>query len=547
MPQILVLTLSLFTDSAGTTETLYATTGKEYLGAGAPGIVLPIIQDFASIDLTAFGSGQTFGEITIAPGSVTLANPAGALDYLLTLGGGTATLDLLDSETTAWSDRQTMLIADVDHIDDSISTGILTVQLSDGRAAAEALFEATTYAGTNSGATGLQGTPSDLEGKPIVNCLGDAFQCPVPFVNAPAQIVQLDKIRINAITAIYDGLVAITAGTKKTTLANLIAATPTAGHYDYYLGDDAGGGNDGAYAMIATTPKYQVTADIQGQARGGTFRGLAGDLFKEIIEQRIGGTTDAANIAAINAAMPYALGMWLDQSIANRDVLTRIAQSIVGFWGRDKLGVYRLYQLQDPAGMTSVASFEPILPLEAVPSTTGDIVAFSRPQITQQPADSTSAIVNPSVPVSDITVTYAPNGVVTNLGFDTASDPTVRMNAAQASLSAKPTTPCTNWIKKYPLSQPFSLDTWHATKAGAVTVADILRALFNVEGRGVYQAVLPLNSSVVEAVDLATCITIKFPRYGFDAGKKAFVLDMKYRGFSPQADAGQTVTCNVLV
>lgn len=477
MADVLCGVLTFYVDTSGTTVSKYVTAGREYLGANRPGVFLPVVQEFVNLQVDAFDDGTTFGEVAVGGGVLTLANPAGALDEWLTYGGGTAELYLLAAENADWNSRASFLVADIEVLEDD-GNGSLTIRLKDGRALTDVPFETTLYAGTNSGASGLEGTTDDLKGKPKINALGYVFQAPVPWANTSKQIVHLDKIRINNIgdQKIYDGLVAITRGTQKSSIAALVAATPSSGTFDYYLGDS----DDGAYAMLGTTPKATVTADIEGQARGGTFRSKPGDLWFEALTQRAGispGNVSSSDATAVNAAAPYDLGLWLDEPTTVKEVCTRIAKSILGFWGRDHSGVFRLFQLSDPADGTPVATFKPFLPTGTAKSTDGDIISIER----IAPNDAGAG-----QPAADITVRYRRYALTQDLGFDVNAPLALRNAAKEEYRVAKPSSPLTNWRAKYPLAPTLEFDTDLVNEADAIAIADKAAALFSVEGRTRY-------------------------------------------------------------
>jgi len=537
MSDILCGVLTFYVDTSGTTVSKYVTAGREYLGPNRPGVFLPVVQEFVNLQTDAFDDGTTFGEVTVGGGVLTLANPAGILDEWLTYGGGTLALYILDGESADWNSKTALLMADIEVLEDD-GSGSLTVRLKDGRALTDVPFETALYAGTNSGATGLEGTAEDLKGKPKVNALGYVFQAPVPWANTSKQIVQLDKIRINNIgnQKIYDGLVAITRGTQKTSVANLVAATPSSGTFDYYLGDSG----DGAYAMLGTTPKYTVTADIEGQARGGTFRTKPGDLWLEALTQRAGiasGNVSSADVTAINAAAPYDLGLWLDEPTTVKEVCDRIARSVLGFWGRDQSGVFRFFQLEDPAGETPVATFKPFRPTGTAKSTDGDIISLERLAPNDQGA---------GLPAADITVRYRRYALTQDLGFDVNAPLSLRTAAKDEYRVAKPSSPLPNWRAKYPLAPSLEFDTDLVTEAHAIAIADKAAALFSVEGRTRYRATIRMTSALAAGLTLGSVVTLVYPRWDLAAGKNAVILGMRYRGFA-SAQSGEILQCNLFV
>ncbi len=535
MAEVLCVVLTFKTDLIGGTAAGYHTTGREYLGAGRPGAFRPDIQEFVNLQRDAFDDGASFGEIAASVAQLRISNPDGALDAYIGYGGGRAEFYLLASEYAAWSTKTLMIGLDIEFCENIEGTSVLQVRLKDGRALLDKPFEPNVYAGTNAGASGLEGLPEDLKDQRKVNALGYVFQAPVPWANAAAQIVHLDRIRIDDVadSHLYDGLVALTRSSVQTSIANLQASTPGVGEFALYRGT----AGDGAYAKIGGNPAYTITADIDGQARGGTFRSLPGDLFEEVITQRAGKTVDAGDIAALNAAAPWDLGKWIDTEMSIREVCNIIARSVLGFWGEDRAGVYRIFQLVDPAGETPVAAFRPIFPTGAAKSTDGDIIAIER----LTPADETAGL-----PAADISVLYAEFAQVTDLGFDTNAPLAFRQAAKKQWRTARPSSPLLDWRAKYPLAPPLTFETAIAFETHAIACADLAAALFSREGRARYRVTFRLTDAVISAIDLGAIVELTFPRWDLGAGKNGQILGMRYRSFGV-GGVDQVLQCNVFV
>jgi hypothetical protein len=87
------------------------------------------------------------------------------------------------------------------------------------------------------------------------------------------------------------------------------------------------------------------------------------------------------------------------------------------------------------------------------------------------------------VPVSSITVTYAPRGVVTDAGFNTASSLACATRARQAGLARQALERARQLGREVSDAQALTIETWQATETGAIAVGDLGQALFGVEGR----------------------------------------------------------------
>jgi hypothetical protein len=103
---VLCLVLTQKTDRVGGATVSYFTTGKEYLGAGAPGVFKPLIVEFANIDRNAFGDGATFGDIGVSPGYVRSPIPPARSTRCSSSAAAPPSFYLLASESDAWANRQ---------------------------------------------------------------------------------------------------------------------------------------------------------------------------------------------------------------------------------------------------------------------------------------------------------------------------------------------------------------------------------------------------------------------------------------------------------
>jgi hypothetical protein len=532
MGQVLLAELTLNVPGTVVTPiTIGACSGREYRGANAPRDYPPRVVEFLNFRRDAVGDGRTFGSSSFGGGTLRLANPDGFYDALIDYGaaGGAARFLLLSSEKADYTTAVELLTCVIDQLQFSFSE--VTVLLKDRRAETEVPFETTLFAGTNVGASGLEGLPDTLKDQPKPNALGYVFQAPLPWANEQALILQADRVRISAVADVYDGLVALSTGSARASIAALQSGTPAPGFYDYYLGS----GGDGAYIKVPSTPVYTITADLQGQARNGTFRSTPADLFLEVLTQRAG--VDSEDVSAddlddLATVAPYDLGLWIDQPMTVREVCDRIAASIPGWWGVDKAGVYRLKPLRDPSLGTSAVTFKVIKPTGIAKATDGDIVAIER--LATNDAGN-------GVPTWQVTVRYKEFGQVTDQAFDVNASLELRNAARKQWRSSVVSDSAVKDL--HPLAVALEFETALVNESDAQSVAAQLLSLYGAR-RDRYRVSVQLNAALAENIDLGSIVSLKFDHFDLAAGKNFVVLGMRYRSLS-ESTVGSIVELDI--
>lgn len=519
MGQIVLADLTLkIPGSPVTSQTFGVCNGREYLGANAPRVYAPRMVEFVNFRRDAISDGKTFGSTEVGGGVLRLANADGFYDDWVDYGtGGDAIFRLVDDSEADYNGAVLLLSAKVRRIEADFDE--IRVHLQDRSAETDELFQTDTYAGTNSGTTGVEGLPDDLKGRPVVDGLGYVFQAPLPWANAAALILQLDSERISNIAnqKIYDGLVGITRATARASLALLQAASPAAGTFDYYLG----GSGDGAYVKLGSTPIYGITADFDGKAPTGTFLKRPGPLFSWVLQDRANVayadiSTDDLDELVTNA--PYDLGIWVDEPKSVRDILDLIAASLPGYWYTDASGTYRIRQAKDPGAETAAFTFKVIKPTGIAKATDGDIINMER--LATNDAGG-------GVPAWHVTVKYKRFAQVTDLEFDNAASVATR-SAARSEWRTVVAEDAT--VKNvHALAVSLEFETALVNEADAQAVADALLDLYSVT-RTRYRVTVRLTSTVAGQVDIGTVVRLEHDRFGLSAGKNFEVRGIRYRG-----------------
>lgn len=527
--QLLVELLFFVPGSPITARTIGATAGREYFGSAAspaPRVYAPRVIEFVNFRRDAVADGKTFGKTDVGGGVLRLANPDGFYDELIDLAPWVAWFRLVSGTEAGYASNEQLLFCLIDRLEFTLD-GEVRVILKDASSQTDVPIQTRTYLGTNSGATGVEGLPDDLQGRPVVDAWGYVFQAPIPFVNTSARILQLDSQAIQNIATlkVYDGLVGITRGTARASLAALQAGTPGAGTFDYFLGDSVVPA--GAYIKLGTAPTYTVTADIEGKIDATpTFMTKPGQLFWYILVNRAnvnGDDIDEDDLDELLTTAPYDLGMWIDSPTTVREVLDRIATSIPGWWGVDRNGKFRLRRMVDPSSETPVLTFKVITPTGIAKTTDGDVVSIERL--------GTNDFGN-GLPAAAVRVYYKQFGQVTDQGFDTAATLATRMQARAQWRSVVANAPAA-LLDLYPAAPTLEFETALVNEADAETVAQHLLSLYSVR-RDRYRITVRLDIATAALVDLGVVVELDFNRFDLAGGKNFVILGMRYRGASEE-------------
>ncbi len=299
-----------------------------------------------------YGRGTTYGESRMEVGEIILIDDRHRLSCLLDYG-------LSGQAVRVWR---------LDRDDQPFSAATLVMR---GRAAAPVMsgdglairvqgrasefdrpVQAAQFAGNNVLPAGLEGTASDIKGrrKPLI-LGGLARECPLAMVNASRLILQASTT-IVAVLALSDMGQPLTAGTAYASKAEMESTWPARGQYRVYAGAE------GTFVRLGATPAGIITADLRAQATvSAQYPGAVMQALVTGPGGLAGGDVDAAALAALDAACPWPVSVWIDQDETIAQLLDRICASFGGWWCFTPQGVFT-------AGRLALAS--PVLKLRSL-------------------------------------------------------------------------------------------------------------------------------------------------------------------------------------
>lgn len=332
------------------------------------------------------------------------------------------------------------------------------------------------FDGTNSGSTGNEGLPDDIEGQPKPLCYGECKNIPLIPVNTSALRYQFHAAgTISSVDNVYDAGVLLTLTT------------------DYTV-DAANGIID-----LVATPSGQVSADVKGDATGSGFVDSVGDIVQRILENQTDLTTadiDTASITALNVTNSSTVGIYVPNEIAVRVIIDELLNSIGAFGGFNRDGKYNVGRFEEANG-SAVKDF-----------TTDDLLEL---QIVSQ--EDIAGV----IPIFEVKLGYERNFLVQNSGELAGSVTDARRAFLEQELRHTTDTDSTVQISDL-LSKPLLKDTLLVVKANADTEATRLLNLYK-EKRFLFEISVKAEAL---SLDINDVISITYETREPDGTFKAF-------------------------
>lgn len=219
-------------------------------------------------------------------------------------------------------------------------SSVLRFAIRDPRGGLETPLQSSSFAGTNVGPVGLEGTP-DLKGMPKPILYGLVSNFSPPLVNQSLLIYQLAD-RPVTIICVRDGAVPLNAGDTQASLALLQATDPAPGTFDQYVGPE------GSFIRLGSTPIFNLTADAD-EAVTEADQSHA-QIWSRIRTERLGSTQNADSIVAADAVDSWGAGFYWDSEISQQEALAEVLSSFSGYEVRALDGTWSIAKLTLPVG-----------------------------------------------------------------------------------------------------------------------------------------------------------------------------------------------------
>lgn len=326
------------------------------------------------------------------------------------------------------------------------------------------------YAGTG----GNEGS-SELEGQPKPHCYGEVYNVEPVLVDATNNVYQVHDGPIEAISAVYEGGLALTLTTDYTVdLAN------------------------GRFTLVSA-PSGVITADVKGSKPSGTYLETVADIIQHLVEDHAGFTYpddfDTASFTALNTANSATVGVYDRDTISLADLLDRLINTIGGFYGFDRNGKFQVGRVELASG-TPDAEFD-----------STNIIEITR--------------LASAVPNYQARVGYKRNyRVMSESDFD-ASITTAKRDELLREQSFEIATD-SSILTPYPNSTALIVDSLFASSSDAATEASRLLTLYKTQ-RDVYKILVKTQPYTLKLNDV---VKITFNRYNLSSGKLFRVISI---------------------
>lgn len=444
----------------------------------------PRILNPGSFKSMMFSDGKTGGASTLSFGEVTLINNDGGLDYLRDYGYG--------REFEIGKLENGINISQLKGITEqpTFTTEEISIRIKDRSAELNVPICLNRYLGNNSLPNGLEGS-SDLKDKPKIRSFGSAPNVTLQCVNS-ARLIYHGNDGGCSFTNVYDNAVALAKGADYTSQADMEANAPSAGYYRQWVA--------GGYCRLGSAPSGTVTGNI---VTGATIanRTIAQTIKTLVSEKILFDDITESSITKLDIDMPYEIGFCTGVSeMTYLQVFDQICKPDVWF-GFDSNNKFWVKQIKTPLVNQIIGLLDKTR-----------ILSFDR-QATNDDGR--------GVPYYKVNINYNKNhtvqsdgiaGSVTTSRRDFLKNEFRTISSEDVSIQAI-----------HPLAPVLNIDTLLTTESDAVVEAARILSMRSV----VSDLINIKTKSFLYKFSLGDIICIKYPRYGYNAGRAVLIVGME--------------------
>lgn len=299
-----------------------------------PRLLIPLM-----FSQSLYSNGQFSGESIPGYGAITIVNADGELDSFTNYAvDGRRCVVRLGSPDFSYSDFGVVFDGTMESIEFSNAT--IEVRVRDLQHILSLPLQQTVY----SGAGGWNGTP-DLAGRVIPHCYGRVRNAEPVLVDASNLRYQIHYRAVSQIDSVRDKGVSLTNFGDYASLVLLDAAAIPAGDYATCL-------TQGCF-KLGSSPVGQVTVDAIGDSVGGATSDTA--TLIQRISQDVGLMTsfDSGSFTTLTGLNGSANGVYEVEQVTISEVLTKLINSIGGFYTFDRAGRMTVGRIDTPSGIPS--------------------------------------------------------------------------------------------------------------------------------------------------------------------------------------------------
>lgn len=291
------------------------------------------------------------GNFSSGTGELQLVNTDGGYDFLIQdfAIDGRDVVVKIGREGDAYDDFFTIFNGTAS--DWIVQEDVVKLKLVDRGYLLDVTAQPNVYAGTGS----TEGT-ADLKGKRKPRALGYCFNISPPLVIPASLLYQVNDGSVNNITAVYDRGVPLTFDGNYSTTALLLAAVIGAGKYATC--------NATGFIRLNTTPSGTVTADVQGDNRGGSWARSSAQIVRLLLQSTT--LADPQDLYVPSFTMMDTTGNGADvgyfiapdDTNTVADVISNIMGGVGGWGGFRRSGQFELGLFKSPSANAPSAFFD---------------------------------------------------------------------------------------------------------------------------------------------------------------------------------------------
>lgn len=430
-----------------------------------------------------FSSGRTSGESEVGYGVIELVNNDGALDHLIdyAFDGWPLKIYTLEDDNASFSSAVVRFSGTMEQAE--FDDTLMVLRVRDLMQSLDKPIQTVTYAGTNVGASGLEGSSDSLKGKVKPLAFGTVFNVAPAQANTTALIYQVNDGPISTCN-VFDRGIALTKGADYTSLDDLKDNIPAAGHYRVLPTH--------GYFRLGSTPSGMVTADVVQSAAGTS----TADTIQAIMAMTGVGALHAPDVAALNGINPAPVGIYINSETTVLQAISDLTNSIGAYCMFDNESRLRLGRLELPSG---------------TPDHTLDdweILDISR---------TVSSDTERGIPAYKVTVKYGRNYVVQTMTDIAAA---AQVQSERRGIDYRNASNQDDSVKlQYPLSEELVRETLLVNEADAQAEASRLLNIYKTR-RDFFEVTCRTDKQI----EIGQTVHVTYPRFLLNNGKLLRVL-----------------------
>lgn len=461
---------------------------------------LGCVTDPGNIAQYMFEAAKTYGKSSYAKGTITCTNNDGALDWMEKIGFTKSSVRIKQMERSSDPIPTEAVFAGT-ALYVEVSWRQVVIEFADRLAELDQPAQEVVFAGTNSGATGIEGSANGIKGS-------------IKPWGYGGQIFHLSPILLNEVSYIY--------GFNFDANGNGVACTTIHSVWDQGVLKtiDTTVGTSGDVANLAAlqgatiaSGKYITCKALSLIRFAGIAAGLvtcsvtissrsAGGIVENLLQRKGFNSTDdyvASTFTALDALNNTAQEFWTDSDTTYLEAATQVLNGIGGFLIVNNQNKFEVGRLNDPTSGSSVFDFEKYQILSIDKMGTKDEGSGVPPKQIKVEFNKNYAVMNDSDFAGSVTLTHRLN----------------YSDDAKESVGATSST----ILAKHSNAPIFTISAHHTTEANAAAEVTRQETLRQTQ-RNFYS----FTTSEMTPLRLGDIVTITAPRMNLSTGKKVIIM-----------------------